>query len=97
MGWGDPLEEGMATDSSILAWRIPKDTGAWQATIHGGGKESDMAERLSTSVSTLQDWGGGAQVHVPALLLWGSFRWCYLLHSSTKASLSSLLGFFCRS
>ena len=22
-GWGDPLEEGMATHSSILAWRIP--------------------------------------------------------------------------
>ena len=22
-GWGDPLEEGMATRSSILAWRIP--------------------------------------------------------------------------
>ena len=23
MGWEDPLEEGMATHSSILAWRIP--------------------------------------------------------------------------
>ena len=23
LGWGDPLEEGMATHSSILAWRIP--------------------------------------------------------------------------
>ena len=23
LGWGDPLEEGMATNSSILAWRIP--------------------------------------------------------------------------
>ena len=22
LGWEDPLEEGMATDSSILAWRI---------------------------------------------------------------------------
>jgi len=22
LGWGDPLEEGMATHSSILAWRI---------------------------------------------------------------------------
>ena len=25
----------MATDSSILAWRIPMDRGAWQATVHG--------------------------------------------------------------
>ena len=23
LGWADPLEEGMATHSSILAWRIP--------------------------------------------------------------------------
>ena len=23
LGWGDPLEEGMATHSSILRWRIP--------------------------------------------------------------------------
>ena len=23
LGWKDPLEEGMATHSSILAWRIP--------------------------------------------------------------------------
>ena len=29
----DPLEEGMATHSSILAWRISW-TGAWQATVH---------------------------------------------------------------
>ena len=23
LGWEDPLEKGMATDSSILAWRMP--------------------------------------------------------------------------
>ena len=23
LGWEDPLEEGMATHTSILAWRIP--------------------------------------------------------------------------
>ena len=34
-GWEDPLEEGMATHSSIIAWRIPMDRGAWQATVHG--------------------------------------------------------------
>ena len=27
--WEDPLEEGMATHSSILAWRIPTDREAW--------------------------------------------------------------------
>ena len=35
LGWEDPLEECMATHSSILAWRIPMDRGAWQATVHG--------------------------------------------------------------
>ena len=27
--------EGMATGSSIVAWRIPMDRGAWWATVHG--------------------------------------------------------------
>ena len=33
-GWDDPLEEGMATHSSILAWRIPwtEDPGGLQST-----------------------------------------------------------------
>ena len=35
LGWKDPLEEDMATQSSILAWRIPMDRGAWLATAHG--------------------------------------------------------------
>ena len=35
LGWEDSLEEGMATHSSILAWRIPVDRGACWATIHG--------------------------------------------------------------
>ena len=38
LGWEDPLEEGMATQSSILAWRIPMDRRAWQATVHGVAK-----------------------------------------------------------
>ena len=28
LGWEDPLEEGMATHSRILTWRIPRDRGA---------------------------------------------------------------------
>ena len=35
LGWEDPLEEGMATHSSIWAWRIPLDRGAWWAIVHG--------------------------------------------------------------
>ena len=34
LGGEDPLKEGMATHSSILAWRIAMDRGAWWATVH---------------------------------------------------------------
>ena len=34
LGWEHPLEKGMATHSSIFAWRIPMDRGAWWATVH---------------------------------------------------------------
>ena len=34
LGQEDPLEEGMATHSSILTLRIPVDRGAWQAIVH---------------------------------------------------------------
>ena len=34
LGWEDPQEEGMATHSNILAWRIAMDGGAQQATAH---------------------------------------------------------------
>jgi len=35
LGWEGTLEEGMATPSSILAWRNPMGRGAWWATVHG--------------------------------------------------------------
>ena len=42
------LEKGMATHSSILAWRILMDRGAWRATVHGVSKNrtrlSDQAQ-----------------------------------------------------
>ena len=43
LGQEDPLEEGMATHSSILAWRVPMDKGAWQAIVHRVA-ELDMTE-----------------------------------------------------
>ena len=39
LGQEDPLEKEIATySSSILAWRIPMDRGAWRATGHGVAK-----------------------------------------------------------
>ena len=37
-GWEDPLEEGIATQSSILSWRISMDRRTWQAIAHGVAK-----------------------------------------------------------
>ena len=38
LGWDDPLEKEMATHASILAWGIPRDRGAWGATVHEAAK-----------------------------------------------------------
>ena len=35
LGWEDPLEKGMATHSSIFAWKVSWMEEAWQATVHG--------------------------------------------------------------
>ena len=42
LGWKDPLEEGMATHSSILAWRIP-----W--TEEPGGLQPMGSQRVTQS------------------------------------------------
>ena len=43
LGWEDPLERGMATHSTVLAWRIPwtEEPGACSSWGH---KESDTTE-----------------------------------------------------
>jgi len=50
LGWEDPLEKGMATTSSILAWRIPwtEEIGRLQSM------GSHMTEQLSPSPSDMQ-------------------------------------------
>ena len=49
LGWEDALEEGMATHSSILTWRIPVDRGAWQATVHRVAQSRTQLKQLSSS------------------------------------------------
>ena len=48
LGQEDALEKGKATHSSILAWRIPMDRGAWRATVHGVTKSWTQPKQLST-------------------------------------------------
>ena len=46
LGWEDPLEEEMATHSSILAWRIP-----W--TEEPGGVQCIGSQRVGTEANPL--------------------------------------------
>ena len=49
LSWEDSLEEGMATHSSILAWRILMDRGTWRATVRGVPKSLIGLKQLSTA------------------------------------------------
>ena len=54
LGREDPLEEGMAIHSSILAWRIPMDREAWWVTVNRVAKSrtrlSDFTFTFTISV-----------------------------------------------
>ena len=64
----DPLEKGLDTHSSILAWRIPMHRGGWWASAWGY-KESDTTEQLSTCGSIVDE----ADLSV-------NFLMCYFLY-----------------
>ena len=46
-GSGSSPGGGLATHLSILAWKIPKDRGAWQATIHRVAKSQTQLKQLN--------------------------------------------------
>ena len=49
LGWQEPLEEGMATYSSILAWRIPR-------TEEPGGLQSTRSQRVRNVIVLILKW-----------------------------------------
>jgi len=49
LGWEDLLEEGMATHSSILAWRMPHGQRSLAGYSPWDQKELDITEQLSTT------------------------------------------------
>ena len=51
LGWEGPLEEGMETHSSILAWRIPMDREAWWATVYRVTKSQTELSRTKESTA----------------------------------------------
>ena len=58
LGWEDPLEEGMETHSSILAWEIP-----W--TEEPGGLQSRGSQRIGHNLATKQQ-----QIHLLTATKW---------------------------
>ena len=57
IGWEDPLEKGMATYSSIVAWEIPwtEEPGGLQPM---GRKELDTTEQLTLSLFFFKPYFG---------------------------------------
>ena len=49
LGWEDPLEEGMAIHSTILAWRISRDRRAWWGIVHGVTESKGSQSRTGLS------------------------------------------------
>ena len=47
LGREDLLEQGMATQSNILAWRIPMDRGVWQTIVHRVSKSQTQMKQLT--------------------------------------------------
>ena len=56
LGQEDPLEEDMATHSSILAWSFPVERGAWRGTVHKVTKSRTRLKYLSTRVQDSHGW-----------------------------------------
>ena len=50
LGQEDPLEKGISTHSSVLAWRIPRTEEPCR--LHSWGRKRDMNEQLSTHILT---------------------------------------------
>ena len=65
LGQKDPLEEEMATHSSILAWRIPRTEEPGGLQVHRVTESQTGLKRVSTHVSAWRGFPGGAK-NLPA-------------------------------
>ena len=67
LDWEDPLEQEVATHSSILAWKIPgtEEPGGLQSM---GSKESDMTEKLNRQALSPHSPSQALSPHSPSVL-----------------------------
>ena len=55
-GQEDPLENGMATHSSIFAWRIPMDRGGWRVTVHRDPQSGTQLSHFEAAAAGILVW-----------------------------------------
>ena len=67
LSWDDPLEEVMATHSSILAWRIPMDRGTLRAMVHEVSKSQTHMICISILFYNLIYYATSGPKHQPSL------------------------------
>ena len=98
LGREEPLEEGMAIHSSILAWRIHMDRGAWWAMVHVVTKSQTRLKSLSTILEwvDISSSRGSSQsrdrTHVACLFCIGKL---ILYHCATWKAKVSYCGQLC--
>ena len=95
LGWEVPLEEGVATCTSILAWRKPMDRGAWWATVHRvpESDRTDVTEHVwsldmccyggPALGEDVQQWAASAPTSWSQL---SPARWLWSWHTSARLS-----------
>ena len=90
LGWEDALEKEVATHSSILACRIPLDTGAWWARVHGVTKSQltlshfylNNCKRLGTDLQLIIS----AQTSQGKYSIHSINQWIYNIHFGFNSS-----------
>ena len=77
LGWEDLLEKGMATPSSILAWRTPwtEEPGGFGPYGHEGSDTPETAERTHTWLVGAQSPRSGVKPTPPVAEAWGPKPW----------------------
>ena len=96
LGQEDPLEGGLATHSSILAWRIPTDRRAWQLQLQSMGSHRvghDWAANTDTHTQTHRHTHRHTHTHTHiSMFMWnnecvGARMWMYVfLNLSLRAN-----------
>ena len=72
----------MATHSSILAWRIPTDRGAWWATVHGVAKNQTNGQLSTAQHSAVFHCSYVPQLLYPFILSTGCFHVLAIVNST---------------